>query len=339
MRDEIEISVVIPTCNRKKSLIRLLDSLSKSKYPLMEVIIVDSGDQKLEHEDLKNYRSLNIRLLTSPRSVCIQRNAGISMAKGAWIFLCDDDVEVPPEYLSILSHHFRTHPDAGAVSGLFLQRDNFRWEEQHPVKSTLSLLWRYIFQLSLWGEIRHLGKSKLAVYLEEYYRKKGNHLSKAGWPVLTDFSSPFFRTPVYGLGAAVIKKEWLLNSPYEEVLDPHGIGDNYGVASGFPEEGIHVLKSAFVYHHFESHNRSSGDIRYFRRALALDYFLNTRPRLSKIRRRWFIWSLFGNLLAFTLRGEFQLARAAAKSWLLIILKQNPYLEGARKNKKIITPAL
>jgi hypothetical protein len=42
-------------------------------------------------------------------------------------------------------------------------------------------------------------------------------------------------------------KRLAANSPYDEVLDSHGIGDHCSVA-GFGN-GIHVLNDAFVYHH------------------------------------------------------------------------------------------
>jgi hypothetical protein len=42
-----------------------------------------------------------------------------------------------------------------------------------------------------------------------------------------------------------VRRQWLIRSPFDEVLDPHGIGDNYGVAFGFPSK-IHVLNSAWV---------------------------------------------------------------------------------------------
>src|SRR6185295_17891110 len=97
----------------------------------------------------------------------------------------------------------------------------------------------------------------------------------AGWPVITDFSGDFFITPVYGLGASVVGREWLLLSPYEELLDRHGIGDNYGVAMSFPVTGIHVLNNAFVYHHQEPANRLQRPLQYLRRVFALDYFIRT----------------------------------------------------------------
>jgi hypothetical protein len=64
--------------------------------------------------------------------------------------------------------------------------------------------------------------------------RKGNHISKAGWPVISDFSGDYFKTPLYSLGASLVRRDWLLRSPFDEVLDRHGIGEHYGVIAGFP---------------------------------------------------------------------------------------------------------
>ena len=117
----MQISVVIPTCNRKRNLLSLLNNLSKSTFPLQEIIIVDSGEERLNALELSSFSNLYIEYKSSEKSVCIQRNIGIRAAKSEWIFLCDDDIEMPADYLLKLSEHIKAHPEAGAVSGLVLQ--------------------------------------------------------------------------------------------------------------------------------------------------------------------------------------------------------------------------
>lgn len=272
----MQISVVIPTCNRRKRLLLLLQHLDHSSYPLLEVIIVDSGEDLLESSDYTGFKNLAIVYLRSEKSVCIQRNLGIKRAAGDWIFLCDDDIEVPVDYLDKIAQHATLHQDAGAISGLVLQKENNEWRSSYPIHSALKLWWKFIFQQSVWGEIACKRKNILIRKIEKFYQRKGNHISKAGWPVITDFSGDYFLCPVYGLGASVVKKEWLLQSMYAEVLDKHGIGDNYGVAMNFPAK-IHVLNGAFTYHHQEPVNRLQRPLQYFRRVLALDYFVKKIP--------------------------------------------------------------
>jgi glycosyltransferase involved in cell wall biosynthesis len=329
------ISVVIPTCNRKASLLSLLANLDCILYRPFEIIIVDGGNDALLESELNAFKNTTIHYIRSEASVCIQRNIGIRKAKGTWIFLCDDDLEVPNDYLSKIMDHVMAFPEAGAVSGLVLQKDSGRWMDQYPVTSTITLWWRYIFQLSVWGEI--MCDNTLATPLISYYKKKGNHLSKAGWPVLTDFSGSFFRTPVYGLGASLVRREWLLNSPYDEVLDPNGIGDNYGVALGFPAE-IYIVKNAHVFHHKVMRNRLIEPLQYYRRILALDYFTQMKNK-NLVSRLWLIWSLTGNSLVFLAHFEGRMLWATLKLMTQLILGRNPYVVGKLSGARSLQPGI
>jgi glycosyltransferase involved in cell wall biosynthesis len=84
----MDISVVIPTCNRKQRVLQLLQNLQQSIHPLREVIIVDSGEDLLTPADLAPFSGLSIHYLSSEKSVCVQRNIGIQTAGGEWILKC-----------------------------------------------------------------------------------------------------------------------------------------------------------------------------------------------------------------------------------------------------------
>ena len=339
MQNNIRITAVIPTCNRKASLLRLLTSLNRSQYPLETVIIVDSGGERLDKDTYQNFTNLTIHYtVTTDRSVCIQRNIGIHKANSSWIFLCDDDLEVPADYLDKLVKHAELHHEAGAISGFFLQRREGQWKERFPLTSTVELLWRFVFKLTIWGEI-NCRDTIFTRPLKKYYNRRGNHISKSGWPVITDFSEPYFRTPVYTLGAALVKREWLLNSQYDDILDPHGIGDNYGVAIGFPVEGIHLLNSAFVYHLEEQANRIERPEQFFRRAMAIDYFMKTRKELKGSKSMWFLWSLIGSMFGFIFSKRIKMAKVTIKLFFKIVSGNNPYLLGKRSGARIVVPQL
>lgn len=332
----IPISVVIPTCNRKNRLLSLLSNLNSSTYPFLEIIITDSGEDKLTASEICEFSNSNIRYHCCEKSVCIQRNRGIELAAGTWVFLCDDDIEVPSNYIEKLISHITHHPNAGAVSGLVLQKVKDEWASMYSIKSDWLLLWTYIFHLSIWGEI-HCGKYRLTRKISMLYKKRGNYISKAGWPVITDFSGEHFTTPLYGLGASLIRKDWLLKSQYDEVLDRHGIGDNFGVATGFPGK-INVVNNAFVYHHEEHTNRLYKPLQYYRRVLALDYFRRHRPNLT-IKKHFLVWSLLGNLLSFIIARDKKMSYACFKAIGTIVFFKNPYYEGHKNHEKIIEPKL
>jgi hypothetical protein len=223
-----------------------------------------------------------------------------------------------------LVEHAAARPETGAVAGLFLQKEGEVWQASYPVRSFGLLLWKYIFGLGCWGEIQYSGRNALTRRIRKYYLSKGNHIAKSGWPVLTDFSGEFFVTPIYTLGAALVRRDWLLQSPFDERLDRHGIGDNYGVCLGFPGEGVHILTAAYVYHHKAPVNRLQRPVQYFRRTLALDHFIGSGKALRHCKRSWLLWSLTGNLLGFLMAGDFVMVKPAFKSLLLIALGRNPY---------------
>jgi glycosyltransferase involved in cell wall biosynthesis len=335
---EMKISVVIPTCDRKTRLLALLQNLDHSSYPIAEVIIIDSGDDKLLPAEYSTFTNLAIQYTGSQKSVCIQRNTGIGMARSPWIFLCDDDIELPVDYLQTLVNHVVTHPEAGAVSGLWMERQKGDWKATHPVDSERELFWKYLFQLGIWGEIKC--KDSLATRnIKRYYKQKGNHISKAGWPVNTEFTGDYTICPVYSLGASLVKKEWLIASPFDEVLDRYGIGDNYGVTVDFPIPGVHVVSGTLAYHHMEQANRLKRSLQYYRRILALDYFLKTKKNLRRVKKRWLVWSLTGNLINFILSGDRIMTRTSFKSIGKIVFGKNPYYKGAKQGKKVIEPNL
>jgi glycosyltransferase involved in cell wall biosynthesis len=336
----MEISVVIPTYNRKKNILSLLNDLKNSTLIPKEVIVVEAGTDGVTNEDILRFENLNIHLLySSLPSVCVQRNLGIQVACCPWIFICDDDMGVPRDYLEKIHHHIATHQDAGAVSGLVLQRDkNDNWEAFYPIRSSKELMLKFFFGLSIWGEIQCASDNYLIKWIKTYYKKKENHISASGWPVITNISGDYFTVPVFGLGASLIRKSWVQESPYEERLDTHGIGDHYGVALGFPSTGIHIVKDAFVYHYHEQTNRLEKSLQYYRRVLALDYFISTKQRLSFAKRKLFLWSLFGNGLIYILSNNRLMAKTALKTFYLVAFKKNPYLhENSKQLSGVINP--
>lgn len=330
-----EVSVVIPTRNRAGSLLQLLSDLLKQVYPLKEVIIVDSSDEPMDQEELQGrYPLLNIRYYSSEASVCIQRNIGIGKASAPYVFLCDDDLTLPEDYVSVLMKYLDCS-GAGAASGLVMQKYDGAWCYQYPPSSFGRLLFAFVFQHSLWGDVNNMKvtfwQQPLYKVIKKFYKHRKNSVSLAGWPVITEFELPVFRVDIYGLGASVVKKEWLLNSPYDEVLEAHGIGDNYGVAMGFPDKSsIHVVGDAKVYHHQSEENRLENHTSYYRRLLALHYFMKKNARFRWWNRSWFIWSLVGNLILFWNRREH--FNATRKALSAVLRGKNPYWQAFRKSR-------
>ena len=337
----MKISAVIPTRNRPAYLARTLLSLLSQTRPPDEILVVDSSNDANSVDTIRRqFEGHAIRWLTSPVSVCVQRNIGIRNASGDWIFLCDDDIEFEPDYIQRLEAYADADNKCGVVAGRLMQLESGKWVDRYPVKSFLELTWRFIFQLSVWGDTNtfkvHRMLQKPYSLINNFYKRRGNTLSLSGWPLVTQWHDENFKTTVFSLGANLVKRTWL-DEGYDEVLDPYGIGDNYGVAMNFPPtHRIHVVGSAVAYHHRAEQNRLDESLAYYRRILALHYFL-LKHKKGLLTRVFFMWSLFGNVLSALLKNDWLVLKATVRTMVLILLRRNPYWIGHLKNHRGVQP--
>jgi glycosyltransferase involved in cell wall biosynthesis len=324
------ISVVIPTRNRPVSLRRLLRSLAGQTLLPLETIIVDASDAGEPESWAIEFPTLHIRLFTSRPSVCLQRNTGVAAARGSFIQFADDDIELPFDYLATLAGYLTMHPDSGAVSGL--QSDLADGVLVLPDRrriGALALIWSFIFQTSVWGSFEDVASGRLSGWLLKpvlgHYRRRGNTFSLGGWPLLTRLGKTPERVAVYGLGGAMIRKEWLSGTPFDVGLVEHGIGDNFGLAISFPgTESIALLPSTTFLHHRENYNRLPRADTYMFRILALDHFMRASRRFHPGHRLVLRWSVIGHLLYFLVRGDLKMLLRSASTLLRLLTGRDPF---------------
>jgi len=340
----MKISTIIPTRNRAGHVVQVLQTLQKQTRPSDEIIIIDASDDKSYSKQVQEqFNTLPLRWIDAPlASVCVQRNTGIQAALGDWIFLCDDDIVLKADYLEKLEQYAESNLTCGAMAGRLLQLENGNWIDEYPVTGFADLLWRFTFQLSIWGDLENIKvsfpASLLLRVIKKFYASRKNGLTLGGWPLITSWNSTAFQTTIYSLGANVIRRDWLLHSPYDEVLDPSGIGDNYGVAIGFPQtHSIHVIGSTAAYHHRATENRLDRTLAYYRRVLALHYFIRKSKKYNASTVFWYIWSLTGNALMALFKRDWRMVRINLRVIRLIFTGKNPYWLAYNRNEKIIRP--
>lgn len=115
----LSASVVIPTYNRPDDLARCLASLVGQTRRPDQVIVIDDGalDVVPGAEALSAAGiELIYRRKTAP-GVTESRNLGIALARGAIVFLSEDDVILEPGYVDAILTVFETDPD-GAIAGV-----------------------------------------------------------------------------------------------------------------------------------------------------------------------------------------------------------------------------
>jgi hypothetical protein len=86
--------IVIPTKNRIKELTTTLNFLNKNNFFFKKIVIVDASNFEIKKKikkKISNY-NLNIKLIDSLPSTCIQRNVGFNFLKNEeYIMFLDDD--------------------------------------------------------------------------------------------------------------------------------------------------------------------------------------------------------------------------------------------------------
>jgi len=108
------VSVVVPTHNRKNAVTRCVESVLRSNYPHIEVIVVDdaSTDGTFHHLSAL-FPNVELIRLECEQMVSASRNAGCKHAKGEFVFLVDDDNVVHPNAITELVEAISDNPHAG----------------------------------------------------------------------------------------------------------------------------------------------------------------------------------------------------------------------------------
>lgn len=96
------VSVVIPTYNRREKLRRLLDSVLRSDYRNIEIIVVDDASTDGTDKEVGNLKGVRFVRNCKERLLAGSRNIGILNSDGDLIFLVDDDNVIAEDAISEL---------------------------------------------------------------------------------------------------------------------------------------------------------------------------------------------------------------------------------------------
>ena len=108
-------SIVIPTLNRPRDLLRCIEALGRSQFSPHDVEIVvvnDGGDSPEAAIDLGTCSS-SVRVVSQPnRGPAAARNFGASIARGQFLCFIDDDCVPDKQWLARMAISVETAPDA-----------------------------------------------------------------------------------------------------------------------------------------------------------------------------------------------------------------------------------
>jgi hypothetical protein len=165
----------------------------------------------------------------------------------------------------------------------------------------------YLFGLSVWFDFyqKTAPKNRVSHYIHNAFTKNGNSISKAGWPRIVNFRAPSFETPIYSLGASVIRSDKLKCVPFDTAFYENGIGENYDLLMSLNSE-VKIITDAKAYHHRETSNRLSPARSYYYRIAALHYILVKHKKFTFVNQIYLIWSLVGNSILFLGNGNMKM---------------------------------
>lgn len=98
------VSVIIPSYNRRESLLRTLDSLARQTYPSerVEMIVVDDGSTDGTYETVAAaYPAVHL-IGQANQGAAAARNAGVAQSRGDYLVFLDDDIVLHERYLEEL---------------------------------------------------------------------------------------------------------------------------------------------------------------------------------------------------------------------------------------------
>lgn len=130
----LSVSIVIPTLNRSKSLIKTLWSIKSNSYKKIEIIVIDQS----ETDDYKIIKDIfeNIKYFrTDKKNLPNARNIGIKKSSGDIILFLDDDISADEH---LIYEHVKSHNqifDVGAVTGRVKLVSPDFWKKQDHVVS------------------------------------------------------------------------------------------------------------------------------------------------------------------------------------------------------------
>jgi len=115
-----DVSIILPTYNRKNYLERAIESVIKQTYKNWELIIVDDGSTddsiKLIDKYILGYQ--NVRYMRhSNRKTPLTTNAGIQASVGNFITFLGSDDEYKPEHLSLRIEFMNNNPETDLIHG------------------------------------------------------------------------------------------------------------------------------------------------------------------------------------------------------------------------------
>jgi glycosyltransferase involved in cell wall biosynthesis len=109
-------SVVIPSYNREKVVVRAINSILNQTYQDFEIIVVDDGSKDNTEGVVRAINDNRIKYVRQDNAgACVARNTGIKNARGKYVSFLDSDDEWFPQMLEKQLEQYQADEEVGCV--------------------------------------------------------------------------------------------------------------------------------------------------------------------------------------------------------------------------------
>lgn len=162
------ISIIIPVFNQSKYLRKCLNSILEQTYQNFEIIVVDdgSGDNSLEIANgfypIMNKKNITYKVIAHKKNMGAPtaRNTGFKEARGEYLFFCDSDAVLYPDFFDLHLSILKNNPLACySYSNFYWGKKLFisgKFDEERlrrePFIHTMALVKKNCFPFFGWDE-------------------------------------------------------------------------------------------------------------------------------------------------------------------------------------------
>lgn len=148
----MNISIIIPTCNRNDLLANCLDRIDSQRRTLMDEnieVIVSDDSKSHASKGLIESRYNWVRWIAGPqRGPAANRNNAVKASKGQWLVFTDDDCLPENSWLSSYKDAITANPLIQIFEGKTIaDREKQRFDEESPINENGSNLWSCNFAI------------------------------------------------------------------------------------------------------------------------------------------------------------------------------------------------
>lgn len=113
------VSVIVPTYNRRETILAAIASVQRQTFPDWELIVVDDGSTDGTADLIQGADPRLVLIRQENQGVNAARNAALLRARGRYIAFLDSDDEWLPHHLELSMAFFRAFPAEDFLSGEF----------------------------------------------------------------------------------------------------------------------------------------------------------------------------------------------------------------------------